>query len=142
MTAMPPFHLAFPVLDLEATERFYVEELGCRVGRRDARWIDFDFFGHQLSAHLVDAPSSLADTNEVDGDRIPVRHFGVVLPWPEWEAMAARLRARGAPFLIEPRVRFAGRAGEQGTFFVRDPSGNAIEVKSFRDPARLFARDE
>jgi len=134
---MPPFHLAFPVTDLAATERFYVELLGCRVGRRDLRWIDFDFFGHQISAHLVDA-SEAVDANEVDGDQVPVRHFGAVLPWDAWEAMAGKLEAAGVAFLIAPRVRFEGQPGEQGTFFVRDPSGNALELKSFRDPADLF----
>ncbi len=139
MTTMPPFHLAFPVTDLEATERFYVERLGCRVGRRDTRWIDFDFFGHQLSAHLVDAPPDGAAHNEVDGDDVPVRHFGAVLPWEAWETLSARLEAAGVPFVIAPRIRFRGQPGEQGTFFLRDPSGNAIELKSFRDPANLFA---
>jgi extradiol dioxygenase family protein len=137
--SMPPFHLAFPITDLEATRAFYAGVLGCPVGREDTRWIDFDFFGHQISAHLVDDASSVA-SNEVDGDDVPVRHFGLVLPWDAWEAMAERLRERGVPFLIEPRIRFAGQVGEQGTFFVRDPSGNAIELKSFRDPSRLFAR--
>ncbi len=136
---MPPFHLAFPVRDLASTERFYVDVLGCAVGRRDARWIDFDFFGHQISAHVVDEGGGEVGHNEVDGDDVPARHFGVVLPWEAWEAMAARLRERGVPFLIAPRVRFAGQPGEQGTFFVRDPSGNAIEMKSFQDPSRLFA---
>lgn len=140
MSAMPPFHLAFPVTDLEATRRFYVEVLGCRVGREDTRWIDFDFRGHQLSAHLVDADAAAAETNPVDGDDVPVRHFGAVLPWEEWHAMADRLRAAGASFLIAPRIRFAGQVGEQATFFLRDPAGNAIELKSFRDPGRLFAR--
>lgn len=137
---MPPFHLAFPVIDLAATERFYVDVLGCSVGRRNTRWIDFDFFGHQISAHLVDAKTDDAH-NEVDGDAVPVRHFGAVLPWHEWEAMAARLRSAGVAFVIEPRVRFEGQVGEQGTFFLRDPSGNAIELKSFKDPARLFATE-
>lgn len=139
---MIPFHLAFAVTDLEATERFYRDVLGCRVGRRDTRWIDFDFFGHQISAHLVDDAATEVANNEVDGDEVPTRHFGAVLPWDRWEALAARLEAEGVPFLIPPRVRFEGRAGEQGTFFVRDPSGNALEMKSFRDPSRLFARDE
>jgi extradiol dioxygenase family protein len=136
---MPPFHLAFPVTDIESTRAFYAGVLGCPVGREDTRWIDFDFFGHQISAHVVDDPSGVA-TNEVDGDDVPVRHFGLVLPWEAWEALAARLREQGVPFLIEPRVRFAGQVGQQGTFFVRDPSGNAVELKSFRDPSRLFAR--
>lgn len=138
--SQPPFHLAFAVHDLAATERFYVELLGCRLGRRAERWIDFDFHGHQISAHLTDAePVAPARTNEVDGDAVPARHFGVVLPWNEWEAVAERMRAAGLEFLIAPRVRFAGEPGEQGTFFVRDPSGNAIEMKSFRDIGQLFA---
>jgi extradiol dioxygenase family protein len=101
--------------------------------------VDFDFFGHQLSAHLAASAAEPA-TNEVDGDDVPVRHFGLVLPWEEWEALAARLAASGAPFLIAPRVRFQGEVGEQGTFFVQDPSGNALEFKTFRDPRKVFAR--
>ncbi len=136
----PAFHLAFAVHDLDAARAFYGGLLGCPVGREDTRWIDFDLEGHQLSAHLVDAPVSAAPVNEVDGDGVPVRHFGLVLPWQRWEALAARLAAAGVVFLIAPRVRFAGQVGEQGTFFLQDPSGNALEFKSFRDPARLFAR--
>ncbi|MCW8140467.1 MAG: VOC family protein [Planctomycetota bacterium] len=137
---MTPFHLAFPVADLAATRAFYVGLLGCREGRASARWVDLDFFGHQLTAHL--APAALGDvaTNPVDGDDVPVRHFGAVLPWDAWEALAARLAAAGARFRIPPHVRFQGQAGEQGTFFLEDPAGNALEFKSFRDPARLFAR--
>jgi extradiol dioxygenase family protein len=137
---MPPFHLAFPVTDLEATRRFFVELFGCRVGREDARWIDFDFYGHQITAHLVDAMASSAATNEVDGDGVPVRHFGAILPWEEWHALAERLRARRTEFVIAPRIRFAGEVGEQATMFLRDPSGNAIELKSFKDESRIFAR--
>ena len=135
---MIPFHLAFPVTDLAATERFYCDLLGCRVGRRDARWIDLDFFGHQISAHLVDRVPEGASHNEVDGDAVPVRHFGAVLPWADWEALAATLDAAGVDFLIRPRIRFEGAPGEQGTFFVRDPSGNAVELKTFRDLASMF----
>jgi extradiol dioxygenase family protein len=135
-----PFHLAFPVRDIEATRRFYVDVLGCAVGREDTRWIDFDFFGHQISAHLVDDAEADLASNAVDGDDVPVRHFGVILPWEAWHEMAERLRAAGVPFVIEPRVRFAGQVGEQATFFLRDPSGNALEMKSFRDPSRVFAR--
>lgn len=138
---MTPFHLAFPVRDLEATERFYVDVLGCGIGRRAARWIDFDLRGHQISAHLVDADDAVFDAaNEVDGDAVPARHFGLVLAWDEWEAMCARLDALGVRPFIGPRVRFRGEVGEQGTVFVRDPSGNAIELKAFKDPAMLFAR--
>lgn len=132
---MPPFHLALPVHDLDAARAFYGARLGCPEGRSAVRWVDFDFFGHQLSVHLVDAMDTTA-TNEVDGDEVPVRHFGVVLSWKDWEALHARLDG----FLIAPRVRFQGQVGEQGTFFLRDPSGNALEFKSFKDPTRLFAR--
>ncbi len=138
---MTPFHLAFPVTDLEATERFYVDVLGCRIGRRAERWIDFDFHGHQISAHLVDDAEAVAPRNEVDGDAVPARHFGLVLEWPEWEAICARLEALGVKPFIGPRVRFEGEPGEQGTVFVRDPSGNAIELKSFKDMGKLFARE-
>lgn len=141
---MPPFHLAFPVRDLSATRAFYAGQLGCVVGREAERWIDFDFFGHQISAHL--RPEALRPagdpTNPVDGDAVPVRHFGAVLPWSRWEALGDRLKAEGVAFLIEPRIRFAGEVGEQGTFFLQDPSGNALEFKSFRDPSQLFARPE
>ncbi|MCU0685036.1 MAG: VOC family protein [Polyangiaceae bacterium] len=139
-TPMPPFHLAFPVVNLEAARGFYAGLLGCGIGREDARWVDFDFFGHQITAHLVDADEGARSSNEVDGDNVPVRHFGAILEWGAWHALADRLRAAGASFLIEPRIRFAGEVGEQATFFLRDPSGNALEFKSFKDPSRVFAR--
>jgi extradiol dioxygenase family protein len=131
---MNPFHLALPVLDLDAARSFYGEQLGCEEGRCAERWIDYDFFGHQLSVHLVDATEQTA-TNQVDGKAVPARHFGVVLPWSEWES----LQLRFSEFLVEPCVRFQGEAGEQGTFFVLDPSGNALEFKSFKDISRLFS---
>ncbi len=137
------FHLAFPVTDLESTRAFYGRLLGCPEGRSAERWVDFDLFGHQISAHLVSTdgapPQMEATTNAVDGDDVPVRHFGAVLPWERWEALAERIRESGRSFLIEPHVRFRGEVGEQGTFFLRDPSGNALEFKAFRDPRRLFA---
>lgn len=132
----PPFHLAFPVRDVASTRRFYAGVLGCPVGRSAERWIDFDFFGHQLSAHVAD--DDVLATNEVDGDAVPVRHFGVVLSMERWRALAERLRAAGVEFLIEPKIRFEGEVGEQATLFVRDPSGNALEFKAFADPERLF----
>lgn len=138
----PPFHLAFPVDDLEATRAFYCGLLGCREGRSAPRWIDFEFFGHQLSAHLAPGAATAAATNPVDGDDVPVRHFGAVLPWEAWHELEARLRAAGARFRIEPRVRFRGEVGEQATLFLLDPSGNALEFKAFRDPGRLFAKPE
>lgn len=137
MSTAVAFHLAIPVLDLEATRRFYVEVLGCRVGRSAERWVDFEFYGHQLSAHQVDEVEQAA-TNGVDGDAVPVRHFGAVLRWDDWQAMIERLRDYGVQPFIGPRVRFEGEPGEQGTVFVTDPSGNAIELKAFRDPRRLF----
>ena len=136
---MRPFHLALPVHDLDDARRFYGGLLGCAEGRSAERWIDFDFFGHQLSVHLVDDHDGVA-TNEVDGDTVPARHFGVVLAWPDWEELAAHLTQSGVTFRIEPKVRFRGEVGEQGTFFLDDPSGNALEFKSFQDDAQLFAR--
>ncbi len=138
---MRPFHLAFPVHDLVEARRFYGGVLGCDEGRSDVDWVDFDFFGHQLVAHLAPAETSAAGHSQVDGDAVPVRHFGLILAWDEWERLGANLREAGVSFLIEPRVRFQGGVGEQGTFFVRDPSGNAVEFKAFRDPAQLFASD-
>jgi len=139
MTALA-FHLAFPVRDLESTRAFYGKLLGCKEGRSAEDWIDFDFFGHQISAHVLPAACRPAEAHDVDGDDVPVRHFGAVLPWDKWEAMRAKLGSAGAHFLIEPRIRFRGEVGEQATLFVLDPSGNAIEFKAFRDPARLFAK--
>ena len=136
----PVFHLAFPVLDLAATRRFYGELLGCTEGRSAETWVDFDFFGHQLSAHLVEKASPAVPVNEVDGDDVPVRHFGVVLSLERWERLAARLKEARIAFRLEPHVRFQGEVGEQATFFLDDPSGNSLEFKAFADPARLFAR--
>lgn len=134
----PPFHLAIPVTELEATRAFYEGTLGCTVGRMSASWIDYSFFGHQLTTHRV-AESAAPATNEVDGDDVPVRHFGVVLDIASWDALVERLRAAGVSFVIEPRTRFAGQPGEQRTFFVKDPSGNALEFKAFASMDRLFA---
>ena len=136
---MPPFHLALPIDDLAQARAFYGDTLGCPEGRSAPAWIDFDFFGHQLSVHLRPEECAAVRTNPVDGDDIPVRHFGVVLPWADWEALHTRLSQRGHSFLLAPKIRFTGEIGEQGTFFLRDPAGNALEFKTFRDPARLFA---
>jgi len=142
-TIRPPFHLAIPVADLAQARVFYGELLGCAEGRSAERWIDFDLYGHQLVCHLVEpkaAPEPIEGRNFVDGDQVPVPHFGVVLERPVWEALAERLREAGVAFVIEPRVRFAGEVGEQGTFFLLDPSGNALEFKTFRDiETQLFA---
>lgn len=139
---MPPFHLAFAVDDLEQAEAFYAGLLGCRLGRRSTRWIDFNFHGHQITAHLKLGDRGPLCENPVDGDAVPVPHFGVVLRGAEWHALADRLKRAGADFILEPKLRFAGKVGEQGTFFVRDPAGNALEFKMFADMDRLFASDE
>ncbi|MGQ9897994.1 MAG: VOC family protein [Acidobacteriota bacterium] len=139
-TPLYPFHLAFPVVDLAATRRFYVELLGCQVGRESDDWIDFDFWGHQITAHRVTDGARVAGYNPVDGKSIPVPHFGVVLDWETFHALAERLTRAGVTFVIPPSIRFAGQVGEQATMFLQDPSGNHLEFKAFRDPATLFAR--
>jgi len=140
MPVSHPFHLAFPVTSLEKARAFYGGLLGCPEGRSSPEWVDFDLYGHQIVAHLSPEQAGHDDTNLVDGDQVPVRHFGVVLPMDEWEALAARLRTAGTRFLIEPHVRFRGEVGEQATMFFLDPCGNALEFKAFADPSRLFAR--
>ena len=134
----PPFIWPMPSAMLRP-HAFYFEKLGCKVGRSAERWIDFDFFGHQVSAHLVDGALSPAETNPVDGEKVPSRHFGVILDWDEWHAMKDRLEADDTDFIIPPTTRFAGEVGEQGTMFFRDPSGNALEFKTFRDKSMIFA---
>lgn len=135
----PPFHLAFPVHDLAAARSFYGELLGCAEGRSSDEWIDFDFHGHQIVAHLSSDAGDRA-SNPVDGHDVPVPHFGLVLGMEAWEALAAKLTAAGTDFVIEPTVRFKGKPGEQATMFLRDPSGNALEFKAFPDMGQLFAR--
>jgi len=138
--APPRFHLAFPVVDLAATRRFYTDLLECHVGRESDQWIDFDFFGHQITADLSPEETRVVVANPVDGDDVPVRHFGVILEWQEWQQLAQRLTRDQTPFVIEPYIRFQGQVGEQATMFIRDPSGNALEFKSFKDMTRMFAR--
>jgi uncharacterized protein len=139
MPAIAPFHLAFPVDDLPKARAFYGGLMGCAEGRSSSEWIDFDFFGHQIVAHL--APKvARAHHNPVDGHDVPVPHFGVVLPWDEFHALADRLKAAGMRFVIEPYLRFEGQVGEQATMFFHDPAGNALEFKAFKDTAQLFAR--
>ncbi|SAL51882.1 glyoxalase/bleomycin resistance protein/dioxygenase [Caballeronia turbans] len=138
--AMPPFHLAFPVHSLAAAREFYGELLGCPEGRSSDAWVDFNFYGHQIVAHLAPEEAGHRSTSAVDGDAVPVRHFGVVLSVPQWEELAGRLRAAGTRFIIEPHVRFRGEVGEQATMFFLDPSGNAVEIKAFADMSSLFAK--
>ncbi|MFN8651920.1 MAG: VOC family protein [Gemmatimonadales bacterium] len=140
MTTCPPFHLAFPVDDLAQARAFYGGLLGCREGRSSEAWIDFDFYGHQVVAHLSPEEVRKARTNQVDGKDVPVRHFGVILEWNAWHALADRLRGAGVKFIIEPGIRFAGQVGEQATMFFLDPAGNALEFKTFRDMASIFAK--
>jgi extradiol dioxygenase family protein len=134
------FHLAFPVRDIAETRRFYGDLIGCAEGRSSANWVDFDFYGHQLVAHLAPDECGHKSTSEVDGHDVPVRHFGAILPLPEWEALAARLREAKIAFVIEPYIRFKGEPGEQATMFFLDPSGNALEFKSFADLSQVFAK--
>lgn len=136
---MRPFHLAFPVHDLDAARAFYRGVLGCAEGRSSDHWIDFDLYGHQIVAHLNPGIKAANATNPVDGHQVPVPHFGVVLTMAQWEELAARLRAAGVAFGIEPYIRFKGQVGEQATMFFTDPSGNALEFKAFADDAMLFA---
>lgn len=135
-----PFHLAFPVHDLAQARRFYGDLLGCPEGRSSDEWVDFNLYGHQVVAHLAPDEARKAATNAVDGDNVPVRHFGVVLPMPMWQSLADRLAAAGVSFIIEPHIRFKGQVGEQATMFFLDPSGNALEFKAFRDLQSLFAK--
>ena len=137
---IPLFHLAFPVDDLGQARRFYGELLGCPEGRSSDAWVDFNFYGHQIVAHLSPEEAGHRRTSAVDGDDVPVRHFGAILPMKDWEALAGKLQAAGTKFVIEPHVRFKGQVGEQATMFFLDPSGNALEFKAFGDINQLFAR--
>ena len=136
----PRFHLAFPVRDLAEARAFYGDLLGCPEGRSAPDWVDFDFHGHQIVAHLAKTEGGASATNPVDGEAVPVRHFGLILEMDAWQAMADRLKAAGTRFLIEPQIRFKGEPGEQATLFFLDPSGNALEFKAFADDAMVFAK--
>jgi extradiol dioxygenase family protein len=140
MPELVPFHLAFPVSSLANARRFYGELLGCPEGRSSDTWVDFDFHGHQIVAHLAPDTLGAVAAHDVDGDNVPVRHFGLVLSMDAWHDMAARLRAAGTRFVIEPHVRFEGQPGEQATMFLHDPCGNALEFKAFADRSALFAK--
>jgi uncharacterized protein len=141
LMALAPFHLAFPVDDLVAARRFYGELLGCPEGRSADRWVDFDLRGHQIVAHLAPEAVRSRASNAVDGDDVPVPHFGVVLEMEDWKALAERLRAADVQFVIEPTIRFEGQPGEQVTMFFLDPAGNALEFKAMADPTKLFAKN-
>lgn len=137
---LSPFHVAFPVHDLTLARKFYGETLGCPEGRSADDWVDFNFYGHQIVAHLAPDETGTAQRNAVDGHGVPVRHFGIVLPIADWEKAAQRLKVEGVEFVIEPYTRFKGEPGEQATMFFLDPSGNALEIKAFAEIAMLFAK--
>lgn len=139
--SLQPFHLAIPVTDLAEARHFYSHVFGCAEGRSSAQWVDFNFFGHQLVIHLAPVTASKREAihNHVDGHGVPVPHFGVVLAWADWHALAERLTALKTQFVVEPGIRFKGQVGEQATFFLLDPSGNALEFKAFQDVRQLFA---
>ncbi|TRX49320.1 glyoxalase [Fulvivirga sp. M361] len=139
MKNIQPFHLAFPVDNLEAARKFYTEILQCPTGRSSEHWIDFNLFGHQIVAHLAPEEAGKTRTNQVDGDHVPVKHFGVILEWQQWEALAERLESLNIEFIIQPHIRFKGEVGEQATMFFLDPSGNALEFKSFKTMDQIFA---
>jgi extradiol dioxygenase family protein len=139
--SLPPFHLAFPVDDLDAARNFYGGLLGCPEGRSTDHWVDFDLHGHQIVAHLAPESAPKQASNDVDGEDVPVPHFGLVLPMAAWKALAARLEQAGTNFVIPPTVRFEGEPGEQATMFLLDPAGNALEFKAMANSANLFARD-
>ncbi len=140
MNSIPRFHLAFPVHSLESAREFYVNILGCDTGRESVSWIDFDLYGHQIVAHLSPDNCRPVSTNPVDNDNIPCRHFGVILEWGEWEALQNRIKKLDYNFLIKPKIRFKSKSSEQGTFFVNDPSGNALEFKSFKNDSMVFEK--
>jgi uncharacterized protein len=139
LMTLAPFHLAFPVDDLEEARRFYGELLGCPEGRSADHWIDFDLGGHQIVAHLAPEVAPRRSSNRVDGEAVPIPHFGLVLSMDEWKALADRLKVANVDFVIEPTIRFEGQPGEQATMFLLDPAGNALEFKAMADPAKLFA---
>ncbi len=137
---LPRFHLAFPVRDLAEARAFYGDLLGCPEGRSSPDWVDFDFYGHQIVAHLAPDEVGHRHTSAVDGEQVPVRHFGAILTLPDWEVLAQKLKAAGTKFIIEPQIRFKGQPGEQATLFFLDPCGNALEFKAFADDAMVFAK--
>ncbi len=138
MKKLQPFHLAFPVHDLSEAKEFYTKILGCTLGRSSEHWIDFNLFGHQVVAHLNPDELSKTKTSNVDDKQVPVRHFGIILEWEKWQQFSIELKEKGVEFIIEPYIRFKGEIGEQATMFFLDPSGNALEFKSFKDPEMVF----
>lgn len=140
MNNLNPFHLAIPVKEIVETRKFYGEIMQCTEGRSSDHWVDFDFFGHQLVIHQTEIPDAKDQSNPVDGHDVPVPHFGVILDWEDWQVLSARLKSHNIKFIIAPYIRFEGLPGEQATMFLQDPSGNALEFKSFKDMSQVFAK--
>ena len=140
MCSRPRFHIAFPVHNLEIAREFYVNRLLCKTGRESEKWIDFNLFGHQIVAHLSPEECIQTLTNIVEGDNVPTRHFGVILEWGEWENLCRRLKRLKVKLLIEPKIRFKNKNGEQGTLFLKDPSGNILEFKTFKNDSDVFKK--
>ena len=138
--SIPRFHLAFPVHDLDEARKFYSHDLGCMIGRESESWIDFNLYGHQIVAHLSPKDCKPSRSNPVDEDDIPSRHFGVILEWKDWKSLKEKIKRLSYPFLVEPKIRFKSKPGEQGTFFLSDPSGNALEFKTFRHDSMVFEK--
>ena len=136
--SLRPFHLAFPIYNIDASIKWYKNVLGCTIGRQDTQWVDFNFFGHQISGHLVDKNDMLIQTNLVDGHNIPARHFGIILKMIEWKDLTKKLTSKNIKFIIKPNIRFKGEKGEQSTFFIKDPSGNVLEFKTFKNDEMIF----
>jgi len=141
MGGIRPFHLAFPVTDIPKTREWYQEVLGCEIGRESDIWIDFNLFGHQIVAHLVEK-MEIPESSAVDGKNVPAMHFGVILEWNQWHKLAERLKKSGIKFVIDPYIRYKGKPGEQATMFFKDPSGNHLEFKSFQSDEGIFAKEE
>jgi extradiol dioxygenase family protein len=137
----PPFHLAFPVTNLATVREFYCSVLRCEIGRESERWIDFNFFGHQITAHLDEADVKQSSRNQVDDKAVPARHFGVILDWSDWDELLMHVKSHGIAFYIEPYTRFAGEVGEQRTFFIRDPSDNFLEFKCYQHKSTIFKKE-
>ena len=133
-----PFHLAFPIYDISSTINWYQNTLGCKIGRQDKKWVDFDFFGHQISGHLANKNNTTLQSNLVDGKEIPIRHFGIILDAKDWRVLSEKLISKNIDFIISPNTRFTGGKGEQHTFFIEDPNGNILEFKSFKNDKMIF----
>ena len=140
MKNLSPFHLAIPVNNIAKCKIFYKEILGCIEGRSSNNWVDFDLFGHQLVIHFQESNNKNLHTNPVDGKDVPIPHFGVILEWENFKRFSSKLEKKGVEFIIKPYIRFEGEPGEQATMFFKDPSGNALEFKSFKDSSKIFAK--